>query len=508
MSWNLIGEHLFMVLAGGILSILVGLPLGILAYLAPKARPVILRVVDLFQTVPSLALLGIIMVFVGPGKATVVTGITLYSLLPIVRNTCLGLQEVDGGVKEAALGMGMSRGYRLLHVELPLAFPTIFTGIRIALVNAIGSTVFAAFVGGGGLGSVLNQAIRVQDMSLLMAGTAALMVIAVALVLSMSLFEGRVRKARGAGGKVFLIPAAALLVVFGALLPFGISGGAGQNVIRIYEGTVSEHRLLQQMAKMLVEDRTDLTVQIMDQMSAVNAFKELTGDNNTCDMMVSYDGTVLTTFLKLDTSDIPEGVTLYDFVNQVAGEQYDVRLLDKFGLDNTYAIAVPQSIADQYQLETVSDLIPVADQLVFGAEQEFFTLEGSMKYGPFVEFYGLNFKESKSVDLGLKYAAIENGGFDVTEVYATDGLNIKANLKILEDDRSFFPEYNGSYLVRNDLFEKYREVAPNLEEVLNLLGGQISTEEMAQMSYEVDVNGRDTAEVAREFLISKGFLEA
>ena len=160
MSWDLIFQHLFIVLAASLLSIAVGLPLGIWAYVSKTARPVILRIVDLLQTIPSLALLGIIMVVLDPGKLTVITGITLYSLLPIVRNTCLGLQEVDPGVKEAARGMGMSKPYRVLMVEFPLAFPTVFTGIRIAVVNAIGTAVFAAFVGGGGLGAGVALAIK------------------------------------------------------------------------------------------------------------------------------------------------------------------------------------------------------------------------------------------------------------------------------------------------------------------------------------------------------------
>ena len=150
MSINLVLEHLFIVLAASLLSMAIGLPLGVAAYINAKARPVILRVVDILQTIPSLALLGILMVFFGAGKVTVIVGITLYSLLPIVRNTQLGLQEVDPGVKEAARGMGMSRLYRLARVELPLALPTILTGVRIAVVNAIGTAVFAAFVGGGG----------------------------------------------------------------------------------------------------------------------------------------------------------------------------------------------------------------------------------------------------------------------------------------------------------------------------------------------------------------------
>ncbi|MGN1001155.1 MAG: glycine betaine ABC transporter substrate-binding protein [Oscillospiraceae bacterium] len=498
MSWELIFEHLFIVLAASLLSIAIGLPLGIWAYVSKRARPVILRVVDLLQTIPSLALLGIIMVVLDPGKLTVIIGITLYSLLPIVRNTCLGLQEVDPGVKEAARGMGMSKPYRVLMVEFPLAFPTVFTGIRIAVVNAIGTAVFAAFVGGGGLGGVITQAIRISDMKLLLAATGVLMLIAVVLDLLMGWFENRMRKDRGGSRKMW-VPVALILLAFCLLLPFG-RGSSGD--LMLYDGDYSETQLMHHMVKMLVEDRTDLTVTIQDQMSQVNNFNALTGDRHSCDLMISYDGTLLTTFFHQDVTDVPEGMSLYDYVSQVAREDYGLHLLDKLGFDNTYAIAVPQEIADRYGLKTVSDLIPVADQLTFGAEQGFFTLEGSMKYGPFTEFYGLNFRDAISVDLGLKYSAIENGSFDVTVVYATDGLNRKVGLKILEDDRSFFPDYNGAFLVREDVLEEH----PELEEILNLLAGQIPTEQMAELTYQVDVVGRGVDEVAREFLVSRGLL--
>ena len=498
MTWSLICEHLFIVLAASILSIAIGLPLGIWAYVSKTARPAILRAVDLLQTIPSLALLGIIMVFLDPGKLTVIIGITLYSLLPIVRNTCLGLQEVDPGVKEAARGMGMSKPYRVLMVEFPLAFPTVFTGIRIAVVNAIGTAVFAAFVGGGGLGGVITQAIRISDMKLILAATGVLMVIAVVLDLLMGWFETQMHKDRGGSRKMW-IPVAAILLAICLLLPYG-RGSSGD--LMLYDGDYSETQLMHHMVKMLVEDQTDLTVTIQDQMSQVNNFNSLNGDSHTCDLMISYDGTLLTTFFHQDVTDVPEGMSIYDYVNQVAQEEYGMRLLEKLGFDNTYAIAVPQAVADQYGLETISDLVPVADQLTFGAEQGFFTLEGSMKYGPFTEFYGLNFRNPVSVDLGLKYAAVENGSFDVTVVYATDGLNRKAGLKILEDDKSFFPDYNGAFLVREDVLEKY----PELEGILNQLAGEIPTEQMAELTYQVDVLGRTVDDVAREFLVSQGLL--
>ena len=130
-----------------------------------------------------------------------------------------------------------------------------------------------------------------------------------------------------------------------------------------------------------------------------------------------------------------------------------------------------------------------------------------MKFGPFTAFYGLSFKDVVSVDVSLKYTAAEKGSFDVTEVYATDGLNRKANLKVLEDDRSFFPDYNGALLVREDVFERFADAAPNLEEVLNLLAGQISNDDMVEMTYQVDVMGRTVDDVAREFLVARGLIE-
>ena len=502
MSWDLIFQHLFIVLAASLLSIAVGLPLGIWAYVSKTARPVILRIVDLLQTIPSLALLGIIMVVLDPGKLTVITGITLYSLLPIVRNTCLGLQEVDPGVKEAARGMGMSKPYRVLMVEFPLAFPTVFTGIRIAVVNAIGTAVFAAFVGGGGLGGVITQAIRISDMSLILAATGVLMVIAVVLDLIMSWFEGQMRKSRG-GSKKMWIPVAAIVLAFILLLPYG-RGGTGD--ILLYDGDYSETQLMHHMVKMLVEDQTDLTVTIQDQMSQVNNWNSLKDDSHTCDLMISYDGTILTTILGLDTTDIPDGMTLYDFVNQTVQEEYDCRMLGKIGVNNTYAIGVTSQAAEQYNLKTISDLQPVAGSLRFGAEQDFFTDAGSMKFGPFVEFYDLNFKEVLHVDIMLKYKAIEEGSYEVMVVYATDGLNKRANLKILEDDKQFFPEYYGTILARNDLFERFREEAPDLEETLSSLNGLFTNDLMSSMTYEVDVEQRPVDDVAREFLVEQGLM--
>ncbi len=129
-----------------------------------------------------------------------------------------------------------------------------------------------------------------------------------------------------------------------------------------------------------------------------------------------------------------------------------------------------------------------------------------MRNIPFCEYYGFDFKDGKSIDISLKYAAMDSGNIDVTMVYSTDGMNKKYNLFILEDNKKFFPEYNEAYLMKTTLFDEYKDTAPNLEEVFNMLEGQISSDDMVTMGYEVDVNKRSPEEVAKEFLTQKGLL--
>ena len=309
------------------------------------------------------------------------------------------------------------------------------------------------------------------------------------------------------------MPKRILSVLIAAALSAGIFTGCSspQYEIELYDGNYSEVQLVHKMVELLVEDRTDIEVTIKDQMSSVLMFRELTREDPSCDIMCSYDGSVLTAHLKQGPPDVPEGVTLFDYVSEQVYDKHGIIMLDPLGINNTYCIAVPESVAEEYNLETISDLVPVAGELTFGAEHEFFAAEGTagtMKFGPFTEFYGLNFKETFPVDISLKYTAIENGNFQVTEVYTTDGLNRKANLKVLEDDRNFFPEYNGSLLVREELFEEMADVAPDLREILSLLSGTMDNEKMTDMTYAVDVEGRTVDEVAREFLVENGLLDA
>ena len=196
MTMERVLQHLYLVGMAAGFTIIFGVVLGILAYLYKPMRPVVLWTVDILQTIPVLALLGVLSIVAGSSSTTVIIGIVLYSLLPVVRNTYVGLTSVDPAIKEAATGMGMTKGQKIISVELQLAFPMIFTGIRIAIVTSIGTAVFGAVVGGGGLGSVINRAILIQDMDTLLEATLALMVMAVVFDFGMGYVEKRLKARR------------------------------------------------------------------------------------------------------------------------------------------------------------------------------------------------------------------------------------------------------------------------------------------------------------------------
>lgn len=297
-----------------------------------------------------------------------------------------------------------------------------------------------------------------------------------------------------------------LVVVLVAVSLAACSSGADDNKkIVLLEGQFSEITILMNMAKILIEENTDLEVEFHDSMNTVAAANaNIAGE---VDLYVTYDGTMLTTILGSDPSQVPEGEDLYEWTKAKAAEEIGLTFTEKFGFQNTYRIAVHEEFARENNIVTNSDLVPYASELVFGAEHEFFDEEGTMRFKPFNEAYGMEWKDSKSIDMGLKFSAMENNNIDVTMVYSSDGLIKKFDLAILEDDLNFFPQYYASFQVRDTLFEEYAETAPNLEEVLGRLEGLIDDNTMMGLNYQADAEGKDPYDIAKEFLVENGLSE-
>jgi len=163
-------QHIIMVALGIALALIVGIPLGILCTRSKRMETIILSMANIIQVIPSLAMLAVLMLIVGLGFKTIVTGLFLYSLLPIIRNTFVGLKEVDKSSVEAGEGMGMTKLQLLIKVKFPLALPFILAGLRIAMVIAVGVATLAPFIGGEGLGREIISGINVRDSHKIYAG--------------------------------------------------------------------------------------------------------------------------------------------------------------------------------------------------------------------------------------------------------------------------------------------------------------------------------------------------
>ena len=284
---------------------------------------------------------------------------------------------------------------------------------------------------------------------------------------------------------------AALLL---SLLIFSGCSAKDENTIVIANGDFGEMYIFSHMAEILIEEYTEYEVKVTDYMSTSLGHSEIKAGR--MHAALSYDGTMMATFMNRDISEVPDGTTLFDYANKKSQEDFGVKLLNKLGFENTYAVAVRRSTAEQYNLKSISDLAAVASELRFGTEDTFFNEDGTVRFIPFTEFYGLKFKSATPISNDLKYVGMESEQFDVTLAYSTDGMILKSDLVLLEDDKKFFPEYNGSFIVLADIEDRF----PGVEEALNKVTGLFNQENTIALNYRVDVMDEDPYQVAYDFL--------
>ena len=260
----------------------------------------------------------------------------------------------------------------------------------------------------------------------------------------------------------------------------------------------SEQYILAEMLSLLIENHTDIKVEkklgIGGGTSNIHPAM-LSGD---FDIYPEYTGTGLLFVLKEDL--ITDSDELYKRVQDRYLEEYNIKWLGLYGFNNTYALAVKESTAQTYNLETYDDLALASKDLVFGAEYDFFERDDG--YEALKDAYGFEFKDTKEMDIGLKYEAIGSDEVDVINAFSTDGLIKQYNLKVLEDNKNFFPAYQAATLIRKETLDKY----PEIEKVLEKLTGQISDDEMIQMNYQVEKEKMDPRDVAEQFLEAKGLI--
>ena len=282
------------------------------------------------------------------------------------------------------------------------------------------------------------------------------------------------------------------------VLSMTLSGCSGGDKITIGSKDFSENIILGEMFAQLIENRTELDVNRKLNLGGTFVCFEAVKKGE-IDLYTEYTGTGLSAILEREVIYDPDEA--YRVVSEEFDKQFGVTWLEPLGLNNTYAIAVSNEVYEEYGIETYSDLAKVSNNLVFGGGYEFHNRQDGFE--GLVDLYGMEFKgEPVKMEISLKYQAIGNGDIDVTDAFATDGPIRKYNLKVLEDDKGFFPPYYASAIIKNETMEKY----PELEGLLNELGGQIDDPTMIELNYLVDVEGKSIESVAEDFLKSKGLI--
>lgn len=277
-----------------------------------------------------------------------------------------------------------------------------------------------------------------------------------------------------------------------------LTGCSSSNTITIGSKDFSENIVLGEILAQLIEAKTDL--KIIRKLNMGGTFVNFEAiKNGQIDLYPEYTGTALTAQLKMDV--ITDADETYRIVSEEFDKQFNIKWLKPLGFNNTYTLAVINEVFEKYRIETFSDLAAISENLVFGAEHEFFDRQDG--FDGLVKTYDMKFKgEPKKMNVSLKYQAMGSGDIDVTDAFATDGQIKQYNLKVLKDDKNFFPPYYAAPIIRKEVLEKY----PELEQILNSLEGLIDDETMMEMNYKIDVDNQDIKKVAEDFLREKGLI--
>ncbi len=471
-------EHLVLVGLSILIAAGIGLPLGIVMTRKPRLSGPILTFANAVQTIPSLALFGFLipLPFIGGiGARTAIVALVLYSLLPIIRNTFTGISGVDPAIREAGRGMGMTDMQLLWTVEIPLALSVIFAGLRVATVLCVGIATIAAAVGAGGLGMFIFRGVSMVDSRLILAGAIPAAALALMADFGLGAIEKRFSK---------------LLCL--AMVAAGLWSCSRADRVVVGSKNFTEQVILGEMLAQQIERKTQLPVERKLNLGGTLVCHEaLTAGQ--IDAYVEYTGTGLTAILK--EAPVKGSNLAYQAVKAAYKSRFGIEWTEPLGFNNTFAIIVRKSDAEQFRLKTISDAAPRTAGWVAGFGYEFIEREDG--YPGLAKTYNLRFPSAPRVmDLGLTYKAVADHQLDLIAGNSTDGLIDALGLVVLEDDKNYFPPYDAVPLVRDAVVMKH----PEVREALRALAGRVSEEQMRAMNYAVDGEHKDVKQVVKEFL--------
>lgn len=495
---GLLLEHLEISLLAIAIAIVVGGFAGIVISEYSRLAKPTLGVVNFLYTIPSISMLGFLIPFSGVGNATAVIALTVYALLPMVRNTYTGISNIAPAILEAAKGMGSTRFQVLWKIKLPLAMPVIMSGIRSMVTMTIALAGIASFIGAGGLGVAIYRGITTNNAAMTMVGSLLIALLALVVDMILGFVERRMKMRSARAKRTNRIMGVTALAVCLCLHVVSLLPVSARDTIHIATKPMTEQYVIGEMLDLLIEQDTDLSVELTQGVGGGTSNIQPAMESGEFDIYPEYTGTAWNMVLK------EEGVyseDLFGELQQRYNEDYDMQWIGMYGFNNTYGLVVRREIAEQYDLHTYSDLAAAAEQLVFGAEYDFFEREDG--YDALCDTYGLHFKETMDLDIGLKYQALNQGQIDVMVIFTTDGQLSASDAVVLEDDLHFYPSYLCGNVIRNEVLESH----PELKEVFDKLTGKISDSDMARMNYEVETEGREPRDVAEDFLREQNLLQ-
>ena len=486
-AWKLLPDyllpHIALSAAALALGIGIGLPLAILAVRKPAWRGPLLGVASLIQTIPGLALLAIFYpVLLALSSVTKpafgfdlpalgflpsVLALSLYAILPVLRNGVAGLTGVDPAIREAAKGVGMTPRQSLLRVEAPLAAPVVMAGIRTSAVWTIGAATLATPVGQTSLGNYIFTGLQIENWVFVAFGCVASAALAIVVDRLLALIEtgAERRDARRIGAGLALLALGTCLAVVG-----------GRNARADYElgaKNFSEQFILADLMASRIE-RTGATTAMREGLGSAVAFRALA--NNEIDAYVDYTGTLWANVLGR-TDVLPREELLAQLTAQLR-EKYGVVVLGALGFENAYGLAMKRARATSLGIADDAALGRQASSLVLGADLEFLHRP---EWARLQSVYGLQFRETKAYDPTFMYRALGDGIVDVISAFTSDGRIVENDLVVLPDPKGALPSYDAVILLAPKRADDAR-----LVDALRPLISRIPVEAMRRANLAVD----------------------
>jgi osmoprotectant transport system permease protein len=445
-----LGQHVILSSSALLLGLVVSAPLVVLAMRSARVRWPVLAFVSLVQTVPSLALLALFyplllalsslsLKLFGHGFAALgflpsLLALTLYSMLPIVRNSVTGLLNVDPAVLEAARGVGMTARQSLFRVELPLAMPVIMAGIRTSAVWVIGTATLSTPVGQTSLGNYIFSGLQIENWVSVLFGCVSAVALALIADQLLALVESGVANRRPL--RVWLGLALLVVGVIAAIVP---SIHSVKSAYVIGAKSFSEQYILADlMADRIARVGSPATQRVG--LGSVIAFKALA--NNDIDAYVDYSGTVWANVL--NRKDSPPRAQMLEEMTRLLKEKYGVTLLGALGFENAYALAMRGDDARSLNVRTIADLASHAGELKLGTDFEFLARP---EWAALRDSYGLAFREQRQYQSTFMYRAVASREVDVISAFSSDGRIAAYDLLVLDDAKQVILPYDAIVLL-------------------------------------------------------------